>query len=395
MRTKNFFIEVECFQLNKEGNILCGDVFLSRKVKNEDRVVVAFSDGLGSGVKANVLATLTTSMAVNFTLSNEPVDRAAVTIMDTLPVDSRRKISYATFSIADIESDGATRIVEFDNPKYLLIRNGQSEPIVRDEIAIKGPSDRSRQMYQSHFLARKEDRLVIFSDGVTQSGIGTNDMPFGWEDEGVESFVLKRVAENPTISAHHLARKVVLQANTNDVYCPKDDISCAVVYFREPRRLLICSGPPYSEDKDGYLAHMVESYPGKKIICGGTTSQIVSRELHRDIDVGMVPDRSGLPPASKMDGVDLVTEGILTIGKVAEMLEELSSSEVEGVGPAVEIVKLLLKSDAIDFVIGTKINIAHQDPSLPVELEIRRNVVKRIVRALEEKFLKEVDLQFI
>ena len=208
----------------------------------------------------------------------------------------------------------------------------------------------------------------------------------------IKYFMIK---ENQTISAHHLARKVVLRANANDVYKAKDDISCAVVYFREPRRLLICSGPPYNNDKDSYLAQLVENYSGKKIVCGGTTAQIVSRELHRDIEVGMLSDKSGLPPASKMEGVELVTEGILTIGKVAEMLEGLSTSEVEGVGPAFEIVKLLLKSDVIDFVIGTKINVAHQDPSLPVELEIRRNVVKRIVRVLEEKFLKEVNLQFI
>ncbi|SDB81014.1 SpoIIE family protein phosphatase [Williamwhitmania taraxaci] len=395
MKSSNFHIEVECFQLNKEGNQLCGDVFLSRKIKNEDRIVIAFSDGLGSGVKANVLATLTTSMAVNFTTCNVPVEKAAVTIMDTLPVDSKRMISYATFTIADIDSDGETKIVEFDNPRYLLIRNGASMSIQREEIIIKERSEKHRRMFQSVIRMEKEDRLVMFSDGVTQAGIGTNEMPFGWEDDGVEEFVLKCIAENETISAYDLARKVVQKANANDVYCPKDDISCAVSYFREPRRLMVCSGPPFREDKDGYLAHLVDSYPGKKIVCGGTTSQIISRELNRPIDVGMMPDKSGLPPASRMEGIDLITEGILTIGKVAEILEELTSSGVTGEGPAVDITKMLLKSDLIDFMIGTKINNAHQDPNLPVELEIRRNVIKRIVRVLEEKFLKEVNLQFI
>ncbi len=395
MKSSNFHIEVECFQLNKEGNQLCGDVFLSRKIKNEDRIVIAFSDGLGSGVKANVLATLTTSMAVNFTTCNVPVEKAAVTIMDTLPVDSKRMISYATFTIADIDSDGETKIVEFDNPKYLLIRNGASMIIQREEIIIKERSEKHRRMFQSVIRMEKEDRLVMFSDGVTQAGIGTNEMPFGWEDDGVEEFVLKCIAENETISAYDLARKVVQKANANDVYRPKDDISCAVSYFREPRRLMVCSGPPFREDKDGYLAHLVDTYPGKKIVCGGTTSQIISRELNRPIDVGMMPDKSGLPPASRMEGIDLITEGILTIGKVAEILEELTSSGVTGEGPAVDITKMLLKSDLIDFMIGTKINNAHQDPNLPVELEIRRNVIKRIVRVLEEKFLKEVNLQFI
>ena len=395
MKDSSFFIEVDMCQQNCKGRPVCGDVFLSRKIKEENRLVMVLSDGLGSGIKANVLASLTASMAVNYTLLKEPIDRIAHTIMRTLPVDSERKISYATFTIVDIESDGETHILEYDNPSYVLIRNGKVITPEKESIMIEDDNIRKKVMYRSHFFAQKEDRIILFSDGVTQSGMGTRLMPFGWGDEAVVEFILKELKGLPTRSATTLAKKVVQQAQNNDIYTPKDDTTCAVVYFREPRHLLICSGPPFHEQKDKFLASIVKAYDGKKVICGGTTAQILSREFGKEIEVGFNVGKSGLPPTSTMEGVDLITEGILTIGKVAEILENYVSGEVEGDGPAVEIVQMLLQNDIIDFLVGTKINIAHQDPNLPVELEIRRNVIKRIVKLLEDKYLKEVRLQFI
>lgn len=390
-----FFIEVDMWQQNCKGRPVCGDVFLSKKIKEENRLVMVLSDGLGSGIKANVLASLTASMAVNYTLLKEPIDRIAHTIMKTLPVDSERKISYATFTIVDIESDGETNVVEYDNPSFVLIRNGKVITPEKESITLEENSIRKKVMYRSHFIAQKEDRMILFSDGVTQSGMGTLQMPFGWGDEAVQKYIIKELKSKPNKSATALAKKIVQQSQKNDIYLSKDDTTCAVVYFREPRRLLICTGPPFHEQKDKHLASIVKSFPGKKIICGGTTAQILSREFGKEIEVGFDVEKSGLPPTSSMEGVDLITEGILTIGKVAQLLDEHTTGEVEGDGPAIDIVKMLLKNDIIDFVVGTKINIAHQDPNLPVELEIRRNVVKRIVRLLEEKFLKEVRLQFI
>lgn len=395
MKTRAFHVDVDCAQFSKEGCQVCGDVFLSRRIKEEDRIIAVMSDGLGSGIKANVLATLTASMAVTFTLEKQPIDRTAQIIMSTLPVDSKRQISYATFTIIDIESGGETRIIEFDNPAWMLIRNGRVIEIEKERVNVVLEGGRARQMYLSHFTLERDDRVVMVSDGVTQSGIGTNDMPFGYGDDSIREFICNRIIEDPTVSAHELAKVVIRKSNANDIYKPQDDISCAVIHFREPRRLMVCSGPPYDEIRDKLLAEMVSDFKGKKVVCGGTTSQILARELGLSIDVGFNIDDSGLPPASKMKGIDLVTEGILTIGRVAEILENMQGSEVLGAGPAVAICKLLLGSDVISLVVGTKINVAHQDPSLPVELEIRRNVMRKIARLLEEKFLKEVNIQFI
>ncbi|QKG79549.1 SpoIIE family protein phosphatase [Tenuifilum thalassicum] len=393
--TDSYHVDVGCVQLSKFGAQVCGDVFLSRKIKEEERTIVAVSDGLGSGVKANVLATLTASMAVNFTLAKQPVERTARIIMQTLPVDQKRQISYATFTIADVEGSGETRIIEFDNPGWILVRNTKIVEIDKQELFIDLNDGRKRKMLLSQFKLQRDDRIVLVSDGVTQSGIGTARMPFGYGEDALKRYVCKLVKENSGISAYELARDIISKSNANDIYKPQDDITCAVIHFRNPRKLLICSGPPFNESRDKQLAEQIMSFDGRKIICGGTTSLIVSRELGIPIRVGLSIDSSGLPPISHMEGVDLVTEGILTIGKVAEILETLQDTEVYDTGPAAEIVKQMFQSDIIYLLVGTKINVAHQDPSLPVELEIRRNVMRKIARLLEDKFLKKVEIQFI
>ncbi|MBO5964033.1 MAG: SpoIIE family protein phosphatase [Bacteroidales bacterium] len=398
LEKEKFFIEVGSYQNNKFNNIVCGDCVLLRKCVGENRNIVVLSDGLGSGVKANVLSTMTASMAMNFRVRHEPILRTIKAIMDTLPVDSVRNISYSTFTIVDVDSDGEAKIVEFDNPPLLLVRDNSIYKIDSNEIVIKreaeGEHQDERVIKISDLKLKKEDRLICFSDGVSQSGIGNIDMPFGWED-GINDFVKELIEKHPRISARELSMRIVKQAELNDILKPKDDTSCVVLYVREPRRLLICTGPPFSESKDKYLAEIVNLYKGKKIVCGGTTSQILSRELKREITVNIDDIAAGLPPSSQMEGIDLMTEGIITLGALSELLRKGMNNNVQGEGPAWEIYRMILDADIIDLVVGTKINVAHQDPSLPVELEIRRNVVKNIAMLLEEKFMKEVRLKFI
>lgn len=395
---EKFFIEVGSYQNNKFNNIVCGDCVLLRKCIGENRNIVVLSDGLGSGVKANVLSTMTASMAMNFRVRHEPILRTVKAIMDTLPVDSVRNISYSTFTIVDVDSDGEAKIVEFDNPPLLLVRDNKISRLTTNDTIIKRQGEGNRQderlIKMSDITLKKEDRLICFSDGVSQSGIGNREMPFGWED-GINDFIEQLVEKNPRISARELSMKIVKQAELNDILKPKDDTSCVVLYVREPRRLLICTGPPFSESKDRYLAEIVSNYKGKKIVCGGTTSQILSRELKREIIVNIDDIAAGLPPSSQMEGIDLMTEGIITLGALSELLRKGMNNNVSGEGPAWEIYRMILDADIIDLVVGTKINVAHQDPSLPVELEIRRNVVKNIAVMLEEKFMKEVRLKFI
>jgi len=393
--SKNFYIEVNSQQRNHDGERICGDVFLYKYINEEDRVIAVLSDGMGHGVKANILATLTATMALNFTREHKEVDRIAEIIMNTLPVCSDRKISYSTFTIIDIESSGRATILEYDNPPTIVLRGNQLfDPSWKKVILEKGKHS-GKVLKTCSFLPQKEDRIVFCSDGVSQSGMGSEPYPFGWERDNIAAYAASLVNSEASISAVMLAGKIVTMAHKNDRYKARDDISCATIYFREPRKLLICTGPPYEKEKDKELAVKVSGYKGKVILCGGTTADIVARELKRTIVDELIFEDPELPPESFLEGIDLVTEGILTLQKVNEILKTYNNSVKLGKGPADKIIRLIMESDEIRFIIGTRINIAHQDPNLPVELEIRRTVVKRIARLLEENWLKKVSIEYI
>jgi hypothetical protein len=117
--------------------------------------------------------------------------------------------------------------------------------------------------------------------------------------------------------------------------------------------------------------------------------------LERQIHNALNNYNPELPPVAEMEGIDLLTEGILTLGKVSSLLEQLTGNTIKGEGPAEQMVKLLLNCDSILILAGTQINNAHQDPNLPVELEIRRNIVKKIANLLEDKFLKTIEIEYL
>jgi len=387
------FIEVDFCQQAKHGQRVAGDVFLSRKIKAEGRVISVLSDGLGSGVKAAVLANLTATMALRYTTAFVDVRRSAKTIMDTLPVCEQRKISYSTFTIVDLDEDGQTRVIEHGNPPLLLLRGQTPVPIERASLTLEAWKD--RVIYYSEFNTLPGDRIVFFSDGVSQSGLGRAGLPLGWGGERVTGFLRRQIAGENEISARELSRQLVAESLLNDGRAAKDDISCGVIYYRRPRKLLVITGPPFNRERDGELAELARTYDGRKVICGGTTAGIVSRLLGRTVTMNLALLDPEIPPAAVMDGIDLVTEGTVTLGKVAEILERGNPADLLRKNPATDLISLMLQSDIVRFVVGTRINEAHQDPNVPVELDLRRNIVRRIASLLETKHLKEARLEFI
>ena len=394
------FVEFGHCQARKSGQGADGDVFLSRKI-DDGRIISVLSDGLGSGIKAGVLATLTATMAVKFIAEDIPIRRAANIIMKTLPVCKERRISYATFTIVDIDTLDKVKIIEYDNPPYILIREQTQVEPIKSEISVRRSGRGSvvkggiALMRYSEFEARPGDRFIFFSDGVPQAGMGTKAYPLGWGTPNVQSFALRLVIANPGISARELAKRIVKEAEAVDAYAPKDDISCGVVYFRKPRRLLVMTGPSVDVNRDADMASTFRDFDGRKVICGGTTAKIIARELGRDLRICLDRNMRELPPSSIMHGADLVTEGIITLGKTADLLERGDVQLRSKSNPATQMLEYFLDSDQIVFVVGTKINEAHQDPSMPVELEIRRNIIKRIAAILEEQHLKECSVSFI
>ena len=390
-----YHIEVDVQQLKRHGQIVCGDVFHSKQIRAEGRSILVLSDGIGHGVKANVLATLTASMALNYASFHTKPEVAANIFMHALPKSLDGKESYATFTIIEIEEAGEVRIINYDNPRSILFRKGQLFNPKEIQIPIRGEENAGKILRIREFTPMLEDRIIFMTDGINQSGLGSARFPTGWGLDEIARFAENQITRDYEISATKLARKILNQASMNDSFEISDDASCGVIYFRKPREFMLITGPPFYKIKDADFVRQIKEFCGKKIICGGTTAEIIARELNIDISIQHRFSEKSLPPAAKMEGFEIVTEGILTLGRVEEILESYTSDIRLGDSPPEEVVKLLTQHDIIHIIVGTRINWAHQDPDQPVELEIRKFVVKRIVKLLETRFFKKVTVELV
>ncbi|MFA6844597.1 MAG: SpoIIE family protein phosphatase [Sphaerochaetaceae bacterium] len=395
----DIFIDVDYAQIFKHDQKIGGDVFLLSKNPENNQIVATLSDGLGSGVKANVLASLTAHMAHKLSFSEMDLTHSAKIIMNTLPVCKERKISYSTFTIADIRhpslKDIEVSFVEYDNPPSLRFSGSKLLEWDREKVDLKrSGAFKAEILMRSHFSMVNGDRLIMFSDGITQSGMG-QVLPLGWRMEGVREYARECIERDPAISSHDLSKQIVQKAYSLDGLSAKDDITCAVVYVRNPRRTLVVTGPPFTKETDELLGEKIKNFNGKKIVSGGTTALIVSRLFNEPLKVDMLHWSPDVPPSSTMKGIDLVTEGMLTLSKVTTVLEQKTPVSLLANDAVKSFVTLLLDSDQVHFIVGTKINEAHQDPNIPAEIGIRRTIIGRLRKALEENYLKETSQEYL
>ena len=384
------FIDIACSQKKKYNQNAYGDYFASNRFPNMNRVVAVLSDGLGSGIKANILACMTSTMLLKFMESHFDIEKSCEIIMNSLPVCKVRGISYSTFSAIDCFENGKAKIVEEGNPDFIWIRNGE---VLKPEFqTIQSKDFQNRRMKVYNINLEKYDRIVFCSDGATQVAMGSKQYPLGLERSGLIKIILNKLQLQPDISSKdlsdYLVKQIELIAPNKEL---KDDTSIVSIYCREPRESLIFTGPPYHQEKDSYYVKTFMDFKGKKAIAGGTTANIISRELNIPVIASLSMNTGKLPGISKMEGVDLVTEGILTLTKT---LEYLDCGKIED-NAAKILMDFLLDSDVINFLVGAQMNKAHYDPNLPIEIEIRKNIIKQMATVLEEKYLKKVTVQFV
>jgi len=374
--------EVYWESMNKYGEELCGDKVEYFSDKKNSILVLA--DGLGSGVKANILSTLTTKIAVTMLKNGSSIEETVQTIASTLPVCKVRKIAYSTFTIIQVDSKGKGYVVEYGNPSVFFVRDNKVSKLNGTCRMVAG-----REIIETRLDLIPQDMLIVVSDGVVHAGVG-GILNLGWQWKNIAEYI-EKVSKVET-SPKHIAS--LLTDVTKNFYMgkPGDDATVAALKIIRSREVTVFTGPPQDPKNDPEIVAELMNSPGQKVVCGGTAAHIVSRILNQPLDTTTTFIDPQVPPTAKIKGIDLVTEGVLTLDKAREIIKRYvwrhvsikQLKELQKEDGASRLAKILLDATDITFLLGKAINPAHQNPDFPRELSIKNNIVKDLIEILNK-----------
>ncbi len=378
----NLCTDIGWKSINHEGEQLCGD-HVDIVEQNENSTVIVLADGLGSGVKASILSTLTSKIISTMMAEGLPLEECVATIAATLPICSVRGVAYSTFTIIHLIDNTTAELIQYDNPQVILLRDFENYEYPRTELNIDG-----KKIYQSVIKLQENDIFIAMSDGCSHAGIGIA-YNFGWKREDIADF-MKTVAV-AGYTAKTLSTMLVDECDKQYGYHPGDDATACVIKVRRREPMNLLFGPPRNRDDCDRMMSLFFSKEGKHIICGGTTSSIAAKYLGKPLRASLSFESSDVPPIATIEGVDLVTEGVITINKVIEYAKDaLGSNELyEHWGFARDgasmICRLLFEEATdINFFVGRAVNPAHQNPDLPINFNIKMNLVEELSTCLKQ-----------
>ncbi|NDL67816.1 SpoIIE family protein phosphatase [Anaerotalea alkaliphila] len=387
------FVDIATRSINKKGEELCGDHV--EVIDRGDRIIAVLSDGLGSGVKANILATLTSKIAVTMLREGADIEETVDTIMNTLPECQVRKLAYSTFTILQVDRDLQTYIVEYDNPPVLVYRDGFILPLEKTEKLVHG-----KTIHESRFKLKRGDMVSVVSDGAVHAGVGALlNLGWTWEEINLYLLELNRVKK----TADSIATDFLGVCNNLYGDQPGDDTTILTLKVRDKETVNLFTGPPRDPDRDPELVRELLAAKGRKVICGGTSANIVSRALGRTLDVQLDSMTPEVPPFARLEGFDLVTEGVLTLQKTLELIrlcrearfrdgEDILAREWNGSTLLAHM--LLEECTHLRMWVGRAVNPAHQSPDLPIDLHIKLRIIREIVRELQA-LGKKVEVSYL
>lgn len=368
--------------INHYGEELCGD-HVDMVEQNENSTVIVLADGLGSGVKASILSTLTSKIISTMMAEGLPLEECVSTIAATLPVCSVRGVAYSTFTILLFKNNLTAEIIQYDNPKVIVIRNDANYEYPTTEMNIGG-----KKILRSVITLQENDIFVAMSDGCPHAGIGTA-YNFGWKREDIISYVEMLAPAGYT--AKTLSTMLIDECNKLYDNKPGDDATACIIRIRKREPMNILFGPPSNPDDCDRMMSLFFSKEGKHIICGGTTSSIAAKYLHKPLKASLKFERSDVPPIAEIDGVDLVTEGVITVNKVLEYARDYLGENTKYEHWSLKrdgasLISRLLFEEATDinFYVGRAINPAHQNPELPITFSIKMNLVEELSACLKQ-----------
>ena len=378
----NLCADIGYKSINHFGEELCGD-HVDIVEQGENSSVIVLADGLGSGVKASILSTLTSKIISTMMAEGLKIEDCVETIAATLPVCSVRGVAYSTFTIIHLIENETAEIIQYDNPKVILLRDGKNFDYPATEMSIG-----SKKILKSTIKLEEGDIFVAMSDGCPHAGIGMA-YNFGWKREDIISFL------EPVSLAGYTAKTLstILIDECNSLYGaqPGDDATACVVRIRKRAPMNLLFGPPSNRDDCDRMMSLFFSKEGKHIVCGGTTSTIAAKYLGKPLEASLDFVDSDVPPIAKIEGVDLVTEGVITINKVLTFAKDyLKDNEtyrqwsMKHDGASLIARLLFEEATDINFYVGRAVNPAHQNPELPINFNIKMNLVSELSKCLEQ-----------
>ena len=374
--------EIGFKSINHVGEQLCGD-HVDVIDRDDNSTIVVLADGLGSGVKASILSTLTSKIISTMMAEGLPIEECVATIAATLPVCSVRGVAYSTFTIIQILNNEYAEIFQYDNPHVILLRNGKNCNYPMTEMNIDG-----KKIYRSFITLEENDIFVAMSDGCPHAGLGVV-YNYGWKREDIIDFM--ETISIAGYTAKTLSTMLIDQCNELYGGKPGDDATAAIIKIRKREPMNLMFGPPSSHDDNERMAALFFSKEGKHIVCGGTTSTIVSRYLRKPLRASLNFEASDMPPIAEIEGVDLVTEGVITINRVLEYAKDYlgENKHYETWGfkrDGASLISRLLFEEATDinFYVGRAVNPAHQNPELPINFNIKMNLVTELSACLKQ-----------
>ncbi|HWQ21725.1 MAG TPA: PP2C family protein-serine/threonine phosphatase [Clostridia bacterium] len=372
--------------LCKTGEEVCGDSV--KYTASDENVFFVLSDGLGSGIKANIFSNLTVGIMLTMAAADMPIGEIVRTVSRTLPIDPERGMAYSTFTVVNVQPSGLSTFIVYDNPDPIILRNGAlfmpdyEEKVVQDKILHKAVVQLSQG-----------DTIFLISDGVTYAGLGMS-LRFGWGWENAAAFVEE--TQRATQSVEKTVDMLIDKVDRLYGGRPGDDATVLGAIVRSLRRTVVLTGPPMDPADDAQVVSEFLQTPGEKVVCGGTTTNIISRETGRVAEVDVSTARPDCPPMGSMPGADLVTEGVLTISKAIQLVRQANGDErniPHDRNGATELARTMLGSDHVKFIVGLRVDPLYQNPLLPLSISLRKYLIEELAGLLRTAG-KSVDIDY-
>ncbi len=347
-------VEIECAQASKRQAAVCGDLVWWQRA--EDGTTVLLCDGLGSGIRAQIAASLCAARLRELMRLGFSMRRACESVVATMHEIRSRDIPFSAFAMARVLKDGAATVLTYEMPPPVFVDGRQVQVLEPRFFPLGG-----EVIGESLCTLTPERGLLLVSDGVTQAGLGSG-LAVGWTEKGVEDYVRGCLAAG--LAPRDLPARLLEEARALSGGVLGDDTTAVALTCRPGRTIHVFTGPPRDRADDRRTVTRFLESSGVRIVCGSTTAEIVGRVLGVNVELELPAEESPFdPPRYRMDGIDLVTEGAMTLNQVYNLLDEGGAAGAEDFPDSgvTRLCALMRGADAVRFWVGLAQNPAHGD----------------------------------